>query len=51
VFSNTSITTSSTGVTFGNGLLGTHSTNNANTFLTSGTSNAYSLTSALNVNN
>ena len=51
MFSNASITTGTTGVNFGNGLFGTRSTNNTNTFLTSGTSNAYSLTNALNINN
>jgi len=51
VFSNASITTGNTGVIFGNSLLGTRTTNGTNTFLGSGTSNAYTLTNALNVNN
>jgi hypothetical protein len=56
VFSNTSSSTGSTGVDFGNSIFGA---TGRNTFLASsgtgelfsGTSNNYTLTSALNVNN
>lgn len=52
MFSNASITTGTTGVNFGSGLFGTRSINTGDTFLTTtGSSNAYSLTNALNINN
>ena len=54
MFSNTSITTGSTGVDFGNSIFGATGTNtffNGTGGHLSGTSNAYTLTNALNVNN
>ena len=56
MFSNTSITAGSTGVDFGNSIFSTGTnaflaTTGTSGHLSSASSNAYTLTSALNVNN